>query len=36
MPVPELEIIREMGKKLIKTQDFSEKGCDSILEEYYE
>ena len=35
MPVPELETIQEMGRKLIKTRDFSEKGCDLILEGYY-
>ncbi len=33
MPVPELETIQEMGRKLIKTRDFSEKGCDLILED---
>lgn len=32
MPVPELETIQEMGRKLIKIRDFSEKGCDLILE----
>ena len=35
MPVPELEIIQEMGRKLIKMRDFSEEGCDLILEGYY-
>lgn len=35
MPVPELETIQEMGRKLIKTRDFSEKSCDLILEGYY-
>ena len=35
MPVPELETIKEMGRKLIKARDFSEKSCDLILEEYY-
>jgi adenine-specific DNA-methyltransferase len=35
MPVPELETIQEMGKELIKTRDFSERGCDLILEGYY-
>lgn len=34
MPVPELETIQEMGRKLIKTRDFSEKNCDLILEGY--
>ena len=35
MPVPELETIQEMGRKLIKIGDFSEKSCNLILEEYY-
>lgn len=35
MPVPELETIKNMGRELIKTRDFSEKGCDLILEGYY-
>ena len=35
MPVPELEKIKEMGRKLIRTRDFSQKSCDLILEEYY-
>lgn len=34
MPVPGLEIIKEIGRKIIKTKDFSEKNCDRILEEY--
>lgn len=35
MPVPELEIIQQIGRSLIKTKDLSEKNCDRILEEYY-
>lgn len=35
MPVPELEIIQEIGRKLIKSKDLSEANCDMILEEYY-
>lgn len=35
MPVPELSEIQEIGRKLIKTKDLSEKNCDKILEEYY-
>lgn len=35
MPVPELDIIQEMGRKLLKTRDFSEQGCDLIMEGYY-
>ena len=35
MPVPEIEIIQEIGRKLIKTKDLSEYTCDKILEEYY-
>ncbi len=35
MPVPGIEIIQEIGKKLIKTKDLSESNCDKILEEYY-
>lgn len=34
MPVPELETIKEMGRKIIKTKDLSEANCDKILEEY--
>lgn len=34
MPVPELEIIQEIGRKVIKTKDLSEENCDKILEEY--
>lgn len=34
MPVPELDIIQEMGRKIMKSKDFSEKNCNFILEEY--
>lgn len=34
MPVPDLEIIQEMGRKLMKSRDLSEKNCNVILEEY--
>lgn len=34
MPVPELDIIKEIGRKIIKTKDLSEANCDRILEEY--
>lgn len=34
MPVPELEIIQEIGRKILKTKDLSEANCDKILEEY--
>ena len=35
MPIPGIEIIQEIGRKLIKTKDLSEANCDKILEEYY-
>lgn len=35
MPVPDMESIQEMGKKLMKTKDLSERNCDLILERYY-
>ncbi|MDF2655298.1 MAG: Restriction modification methylase Eco57I [Bacillota bacterium] len=35
MPVPSREIIRQLGKALIKSNDLSEENCDRILEEYY-
>lgn len=35
MPVPEIEIIQEIGRKLIKSKDLSEANCDMILGEYY-
>lgn len=34
VPVPEKKFIQEMGRKLMKTKDLSEKNCDLILEEY--
>lgn len=34
MPVPDLERIKEMGKKLMENMDMSESNCDMILEEY--
>lgn len=34
MPVPDIESIQEMGRKLMKTKDLSEKNCDLILEGY--
>ncbi len=34
MPVPDLEIIQEMGRKIIKTHDLSEENCNKIMEEY--
>jgi adenine-specific DNA-methyltransferase len=34
MPVPDLECVQEMGQKLIKSRDFSEKNCNLILEGY--
>ena len=35
IPVPRIEIIQEIGRKLIKTKDLSQYTCDKILEEYY-
>ena len=34
MPVPDLETIQEMGRKVLRSEDFSEKNCNLILEEY--
>lgn len=34
MPVPDLESIQEMGRKLMKSKDMSEKNCNMILEGY--
>lgn len=34
MPVPDLECIQEMGNKLIKSRDYSERNCNVILEGY--
>ena len=32
MPVPDLESIQEMGRKLMKSKDMSENNCNMILE----
>lgn len=34
MPVPDIESIQKMGRKLMKTKDLSENNCNLILEEY--
>jgi adenine-specific DNA-methyltransferase len=34
MPVPDLDSVQEMGRKLMKSRDFSENNCDIILEDY--
>jgi adenine-specific DNA-methyltransferase len=34
MPIPDLECVQEMGRRLIKSRDFSENNCDFILEGY--
>lgn len=34
MPVPDLKIIHEMGRKIMINKDMSEQNCDMILEEY--
>ncbi len=34
MPVPPLNVIESMGKKLIKSKDMSEKMCDKILRSF--
>lgn len=34
MPVPDLDTIQEMGKKIMKTKDMSEENCNMILEGY--
>ena len=36
MPVPDLEAIQEMGRKLLKSKDYSETNCNLILEGYCE
>ncbi|MCI5585509.1 MAG: Eco57I restriction-modification methylase domain-containing protein [Lachnospiraceae bacterium] len=36
MPVPDLETIQEMGRKIIKSKDYSEANCNLILEGYCE
>ena len=35
MPVPDLESIQEMGRRIMKSKDYSEKNCNLILEGYY-
>ena len=34
MPVPDINIIQEMGRKIMKSKDMSEKNCNIILEGY--
>ena len=34
MPIPDLECIQEMGRKLMKSKDMSEENCNMILEGY--
>ncbi len=34
MPVPDMESIQEMGRKLMKSKDLSERNCNLILEGY--
>ena len=34
MPVPDLDIIQEMGKRLMDSKNLSEDNCNVILEEY--
>ena len=34
MPVPDLDIIQEMGRKIIKSKDYSVTSCNLILEAY--
>ena len=34
MPVPDLECIQEMGRKLMMSKDYSEYNCNLILEGY--
>ena len=34
MPVPDLETIQEMGKKIMRSKDMSEENCNMILEGY--
>lgn len=36
MPIPDIESIQEMGRKLMKSKNLSEKNCNLILEEYCE
>ena len=34
MPIPDLQSIQEMGRKMIKSRDYSEANCNLILEGY--
>jgi adenine-specific DNA-methyltransferase len=34
MPIPNLDIVQEMGRKLMKSRDYSVKNCNIILEGY--
>lgn len=34
MPIPDLDSIQEMGRKLMKSKDMSENNCNMILEGY--
>ena len=34
MPVPDLEDIQEMGRKVLESKDYSEANCNLILEGY--
>ena len=34
MPVPDINVIQEMGRKIMKTKDMSENNCNRILEGY--
>lgn len=36
MPIPDLKCVQEMGRKLMKSMDYSEANCNMILEEYCE
>ena len=33
MPVPDMDVIQNMGRRLIKSKDLSEANCDTILQE---
>ena len=35
MPVPDLEDIQDMGRKVLKSKDYSEANCNLILEGYH-
>ena len=36
MPVPDINIIQEMGNKIMKSKDMPEQNCNMILEGYCE